>query len=131
MSIEKQFDDICNSIINKTNKEENASLYESNRFTGVATRKAPNRNIPGKASAYKSNGKDAFSYKQCIRTFDEKLGWIFNVTKYSQTTSKHQSYSHAEANYPKKYHSVEFSTHIIVTPEELIKQVLRGKGIDV
>ncbi len=79
--------------------------------------------LPGRGSAYKENAiGDVYSYKQCIRTHDEILGYIFNVTKYSKTTTSHQSVSHKTAGYPEKYHAVEFSTEFLVTPADIRKQ---------
>jgi hypothetical protein len=37
------------------------------------------------------HGADAYSYETCIRTqTDGGKAWIYNVTKYSKTTSRHQ-----------------------------------------
>lgn len=38
------------------------------------------------------HGADVYSYETCIRTQTANAqAWIFNVTKYSKTTSKHQT----------------------------------------
>jgi hypothetical protein len=79
--------------------------------------------LPGRGSAYKEDAiGNVYSYKQCIRTHDETLGYIFNVTKYSRTTTGHQSVSHKAADYPKNYISVSFSTEFLVTPSDMVKQ---------
>jgi len=79
--------------------------------------------LPGKGSAYKEDKLgNVYSYKQCIRTHDETLGYIFNATKYSVTTSNHQSISHKTANYPEKYHEVIFSSDFLVKPSDMILQ---------
>ena len=40
---------------------------------------------------YCEHGEDAYSYETCIRTVNENGTPIYNVTKYSTTTSRHQN----------------------------------------
>ncbi len=79
--------------------------------------------LPGKGSAYKEDALgNAYSYAQCIRTQDESLGYIFNVTKYSKTTTVHQSISHKAVGYPQEFIEVIFSSEFLVTPADMVKQ---------
>ncbi len=83
--------------------------------------------LPGRGSAYKEDAMgNAYSYAQCIRTHDETLGYIFNVTKYSKTTSNHQGVAHKSAGYPENYLEVGFSSETLVTPSIMIEQVRTG-----
>jgi len=84
--------------------------------------------LPGRNSAYRENTiGDVYSYKQCIRTFHSEIGYIFNVTKYSTTTSHHQSISHKTAEYPKIFKEVVFSSESLVTPDMMIAQARKQK----
>jgi len=51
-----------------------------------------NRSVPGARSAYYGNKDEAYSYATCIRATNEDGQSIYNVTRYSNTTSRHQSY---------------------------------------
>ncbi len=94
-----------------------------------------NHNFPGKHSAYKEIGNDAYSYKQCIRTWVPSLGWVFNVTKYSKTTSRHQSVSmlYYRGDWdPSRFDQnirVIFDQNIIVTQEMLAEAAFKSENL--
>ncbi len=86
--------------------------------------------LPGRGSAYKEDNEgNAYSYSQCIRTHDETLGYIFNVTKYSKTTTNHQGISHRAVGYPENYINVEFCSEFLVRSTDMIEQARRKAGL--
>jgi len=52
---------------------------------------------------YCSHGNDAYSYATCIQTMTPDHKWVYNVTQYSVTTSKHQAkaFGFARSEYKK------------------------------